>query len=263
MGAVDFVAKPEGRESSALAAMRAELTAKVKAAARSGVAWDDGGAVPEPPPAGHASPVAQAASPTGDGRISLIAIGSSTGGVPGVTRILSHLPADAPPVVVVQHMPKAFTGSFSSRLNSASRLEVREATDGETLRRGVALVAPGGMHMLVARKGAGWIAELSSGPKVSGHRPSVDLLFGSCASIAGSGCLGVILTGMGKDGARGLLDIKEAGGITLAESEESCVIYGMPKAAIDLGAAGHVVTSEEMPSKVGPLPAAMFSAISK
>jgi len=185
--------------------------------------------------------------------IGLIAVGSSTGGVPGVGNILSHLPEDSPPVLCVQHMPAAFTGGFAARLDAQSRITVTEAQGGEVLRPGLALVARGGKHLGVKKESGDLVAEVTDGPKVSGHRPSVDHLFWSCAEAVGSHCLGVILTGMGKDGGESLLEMRKAGGRTIAESKESCVIFGMPKTAIDLGGAELILPTESIPSKIAEL----------
>jgi two-component system chemotaxis response regulator CheB len=272
LGAVDFVTKPDGRQSEVLGDLRTELVAKVKAAARARMPKaTDGGAedaatsttapvlrrrlTPTPPakrvPPPEARPVQASTplpSPAGDrAGVDLIAIGSSTGGVPGVERILMSLPANAPPAVVVQHMPVTFTASFAARLNNKCRVTVKEAEGGEVLTAGLALIARGDSHLSVRRRGTALVAELGDGPKVSGHKPSVDYLFRSCARAVGAGCVAIILTGMGKDGAEGMKDIRDVGGMTFAESEESCVVFGMPKTAIELGAARHIVRTEDIP----------------
>jgi len=260
LGAVDFVAKPDGRESSVLGGLKDELIDKVKTAARASVHLAHPEATeeereeesPGPAPRHAVSPkaVAKARRRTQRGEIGLIAIGASTGGVPGVERILSALPADAPPAVVVQHMPRAFTSSFAARLDARSTISVAEAHGGEVLGQGMALVARGDSHLGVNMVAGRLVAEVSDGEKVSGHRPSVDFLFQSCSSLVGVQCLGVILTGMGRDGAQGLLRILDAGGRTIAESEESAVIFGMPGEAIRMGGAEFVLDSEDMPAKV-------------
>jgi two-component system chemotaxis response regulator CheB len=168
----------------------------------------------------------------------VIAIGASTGGPQALEAILSALPADCPPIVIAQHMPGAFTPAFARRLDELCAISVREATDGEELTRGCARIAPGGRHLKLrpGRPGTPYRIELDDGPTVCGHRPSVDVLFTSVAKRAGGDACGVVLTGMGCDGAAGLLALREAGATTFAESEESCVVYGMPRAALELGA---------------------------
>src|SRR5262249_34827334 len=153
------------------------------------------------------------------------AIGASTGGTEALTRLLPAFPHDAPGIVVVQHMPEGFTAAFAARLHGLSRLEVKEAAEGDRLRPGLALVAPGNPHALVRRRGDGYEIELSDGPLVSRHRPSVDVLFRSVAQAAGPSAVGVLMTGMGDDGARGLLEMKVAGAATLAQDEASSVVF--------------------------------------
>ncbi|MEJ2792208.1 chemotaxis response regulator protein-glutamate methylesterase [Iodobacter sp. LRB] len=172
----------------------------------------------------------------------LIAIGTSTGGTQALEFILPKLPTHCPAVVVVQHMPEKFTTSFAERLNRLSKVEVLEAKTGDRLLPGVVLIAPGGRHLLVKRSGAQYIAEVKDGPLVSRHRPSVDVLFRSVAVSAGSNALGVIMTGMGDDGARGMREMYDAGARTLAQDEESCVVFGMPKEAIAHGGVSEVIS---------------------
>ena len=267
LGAVDFVAKPDGRQSQVLGDLQEELIRKVKEAARAHLRKKRTRRVPSPPEetvesvpeeAGDAKPapsvgLPERTRPVLRSSVSLIAIGSSTGGVPGVDRILRSLPENAPPTLVVQHMPATFTSSFAARLNGSSRVTVKEARGGEVLEPGLALVARGDAHLGVRSQGHSLVAEISDKPRVSGHKPSVDYLFDKCVSAAGAGCIGVVLTGMGKDGAEGLRKIRAAGGRTVAESEESCVIFGMPRAAIQLEAAEFVLGSEEIPGKLGNL----------
>lgn len=166
----------------------------------------------------------------------LIAIGASTGGTDALSQLLSSLPSDSPPVVVVQHMPAAFTGKFALRLDAACRIRVREAKDGDKLEQGVALIAPGGRHLRVVAENGALVARLRDEPASALHRPSVDVLFESVASAAGKRAIGVILTGMGADGARGLLEMRRAGARTFAQDEATCVVFGMPKEAIARGA---------------------------
>jgi two-component system chemotaxis response regulator CheB len=181
---------------------------------------------------------------------SLIAIGASTGGPEAIRAILSALPKEAPPVVVAQHMPAGFTKAFASMLNRECTIEVREAVAGDLLRPGLALIAPGGRHLTIKRAAGQLLADLNSGPLVSRHRPSVDVLFESVACELGSRAVGVLLTGMGDDGARGLSVLKQAGAATFAQDEASSVVFGMPKAAIDLKAADEVVALEGMSEAV-------------
>lgn len=172
----------------------------------------------------------------------LIAVGTSTGGTQALEFILPKLPTNCPAMVVVQHMPEQFTRAFAERLNRISEVEVLEAKDGARLMSGLVLIAPGGRHLLVKRSGAQYIAEVKDGPLVSRHRPSVDVLFRSVAISAGSNALGVIMTGMGDDGARGLREMHDAGARTLAQDEKTCVVFGMPKEAIAHGGVDEVVS---------------------
>jgi two-component system chemotaxis response regulator CheB len=166
----------------------------------------------------------------------IVAIGASIGGTEALAELLTALPSDAPGIVIVQHMPEFFTSAFANRLNTLCRIEVKEGADGDQVVRGRAIIAPGNRHLsVVSRRGAFYI-ELSDGPLVSRHRPSVDVLFRSVASAAGANALGIILTGMGNDGASGMLDMKRAGSTTIAQDEKSCVVFGMPKEAISAGA---------------------------
>lgn len=165
----------------------------------------------------------------------IMVIGASTGGTEALRELLEALPEDAPGILIVQHMPENFTRSFAERLDSLCRITVREAADGDTILRGQALIAPGNRHCLLKRSGAVYKAEIKDGPLVARHRPSVDVLFRSAAINAGKNALGIILTGMGDDGARGMKELHDAGAWTIAQDEESCVVFGMPKEAIKLG----------------------------
>jgi len=171
----------------------------------------------------------------------LIAIGASTGGTEAIKEVLTKLPADAPGVLIAQHMPEQFTKSFADRLNSLCKISVKEAEHNERILPGYAYIAPGHSHLLLRRSGAHYIAELNQGPLVNRHRPSVDVLFRSVANIAGANALGIILTGMGKDGVQGMLEMKQAGSHTIAQDEASCVVFGMPKEAIAAGAVREVL----------------------
>lgn len=181
----------------------------------------------------------------------LIAMGSSTGGVQTVEALLRQLPRTSPGIVLVQHMPAAFTAAFASRLNQVTDFDVLEAKDGDRVIDGRVLIAPGAKHMQLRRSGAQYLVEVRDGPVVNHHKPSVDVLFRSVAHCAGRNAVGVLLTGMGDDGARGLLAMRQAGARTLAQDEASCVVYGMPKAAVDLGAAELVVPLSDMGQAIG------------
>jgi two-component system, chemotaxis family, protein-glutamate methylesterase/glutaminase len=199
----------------------------------------------EPPPARR---LARPALATTTDKV--IALGASTGGTEALRTILEAMPADAPGLLVVQHMPEGFTRAFADRLDRTCRIEVKEAADGDRVLDGRALIAPGRRHMMLRRSGAHYVVELGDGPLVSRHRPSVDVLLRSVAAAAGPNAVGAILTGMGDDGAAGLLEMKEAGAVTLAQDEASCVVFGMPRAAIERGAADHVVPLEHMAARV-------------
>jgi len=166
----------------------------------------------------------------------IVAIGASVGGTEALAEVLTALPAEAPGIVVVQHMPEVFTTAFANRLNTLCRIEVKEGADGDQITRGRAIIAPGNRHLSVVKRRGAYYVELSDGPLVSRHRPSVDVLFHSVASAAGENALGIILTGMGNDGATGLLAMKRAGSATIAQDEKSCVVFGMPREAICAGA---------------------------
>lgn len=171
----------------------------------------------------------------------VVVVGASTGGTEALRVLLQTLPPDAPGLVIVQHMPEQFTAAFSRRLDGLCRITVKEAADGDTVHRGRALIGPGNRHILLKRSGARYYVEIKDGPLVSRHRPSVDVLFRSAARYAGKNCTAVIMTGMGDDGAKGMLELKEAGAHTIAQDEASCVVFGMPREAIRLGGAGQVL----------------------
>jgi two-component system chemotaxis response regulator CheB len=180
----------------------------------------------------------------------IVAIGASTGGTLALESVLSNLPSTTPGTVIVQHMPEYFTATFAERLNQVSAMEVREARDGDDVVPGVALVAPGNKHMLLQSSGARYQVRIKDGPTVYHQRPSVDVLFQSVARSAGRNAVGVILTGMGADGAKGLLAMREAGAHTIAQDEHSCVVFGMPKEAIKIGAASEIVSLTSVPGAV-------------
>lgn len=180
----------------------------------------------------------------------LVAIGTSTGGTQALEAVLTRLPAVSTGIVIVQHMPERFTAMFAERLNNLCQIEVREGKDGDRVRPGLALIAPGGKHMLLKRSGAQYYVEVRDGPLVNRHKPSVDVLFRSVAQVAGKNALGIIMTGMGDDGARGLKEMHDTGAQTIAEDESSCVVFGMPKEAIRLGAAGKVIPLDTIPKEI-------------
>ncbi len=189
-----------------------------------------------PVPSGHTRSALSLHSKAGREAAEIVAIGASIGGTEALAEVLTALPADAPGIVVVQHMPEIFTAAFANRLNALCRIEVKEGADGDQITRGCAIIAPGNRHLSVVKQRGAYYIELSDGPLVSRHRPSVDVLFHSVASAAGANALGIILTGMGNDGASGLLAMKRAGSETIAQDEKSCVVFGMPREAISAGA---------------------------
>ncbi len=226
-GAVEVVAKPEGPYS--IADLRADLGNKIRAAAKSQI----------PTAAIPACDLAPASVP-GDAK-SLIAIGSSTGGVEALRTILTGLPCDMPPIVIAQHIPAVFSAEFANRLDQSCRIRVKEACDGDAIRPGWALIAPGNFHLTIRKSGGGWRAVVATGERVQYQRPSVDVLFESVARHCGADAVGVILTGMGADGAAGMLAMKNAGAYTIAQDEASCVVFGMPREAIRLGGVDSVL----------------------
>ena len=254
LGAVDFVTKPKVGIRDGMLDYAEKLADKVRAAARARVR--------QAAPAQHAGTVAgqaagaQAATPAPNfnnpllSTEKLIIVGASTGGTEAIREVLVPLPPDAPAVLIAQHMPPGFTKSFAQRLNGLCRITVKEAEHGERVLPGHAYIAPGHAHLLLARSGANYIAHLSDDPPVNRHRPSVDVLFRSAAQHAGKNAVGVILTGMGRDGAAGLLEMKKAGAYTLAQDEASCIVFGMPREAIALGAADEIASLPEMSRRV-------------
>ncbi|MDN5343364.1 chemotaxis response regulator protein-glutamate methylesterase [Oceanotoga sp. DSM 15011] len=177
----------------------------------------------------------------------IIAIGASTGGTQALRFLIGQLPSNMPPIIITQHMPQTFTKSFANSLNERSKLEVVEAQDGELLRTGKVLIAPGNYHMILKRDGARYYVQIKDGPPVYHQRPSVEVMFYSVAKYAGKNAIGIILTGMGKDGAEGLLEMRNSGAYTIAQSEKSCVVFGMPREAIRIEAADKILDLEEMP----------------
>ena len=239
LGAVDYVSKPKTDVTHGIQEYATEITDKIRAAAASR---------PHPraqPRAAGARGLA-AVSNRSVSTEKLIIVGASTGGTEAIKEFLIDLPSDCPGILITQHMPEVFTKSFAARLDSLCRISVKEAEDGERVLPGHAYVAPGNWHLLLRRSGANYVTQLSDGPPVNRHRPSVDVLFRSAAEHAGRNVLGVILTGMGKDGALGMLAMKEAGAYNFAQDEASCVVFGMPKEAIAAGGTDEVVPIHDM-----------------
>jgi two-component system, chemotaxis family, protein-glutamate methylesterase/glutaminase len=234
-GAVDVLAKPGGPYS--VGELRHDLANKVRAAAAARIRHADPPAssceTKPSPPARLAAP----ALPPG----TVLAIGASTGGTEAIAKVLQCLPNSCPGIVVAQHIPAQFSRAFAKRLNSLCAMDVKEAEDGDTLRSGLALIAPGDFHMLLRDSGGRHYVSVKTGPRVCYQRPSVDVLFCSVAEVAGPDAVGVLLTGMGNDGAQGLLKMRQAGAHTIAQNEATCVVYGMPREAVQLGAAAEVL----------------------
>jgi two-component system chemotaxis response regulator CheB len=191
----------------------------------------------------------------------IIAVGASTGGTEALRTLLDGMPADAPPILIVQHMPMGFTEAFANRLAKTARIAVREAASGDAVVRGQALIARGDRHLLLRRQGLRCHVEVVEGPLVSRHRPSVDVLFRSVAQTMGARGVGLIMTGMGDDGAQGLMEMKEAGAVTFAQDEASSVVFGMPREAILLGAVSTVLSLDELPAALVRAAAAQTLAL--
>ncbi|MDJ0276260.1 chemotaxis response regulator protein-glutamate methylesterase [Sphingomonas sp. 2R-10] len=244
-GAVDVILKPRMGIADHLNESRMMIRETVKGAARARVRSRAAGARSGAP---AAKLTADAVLPPPTGRAMsrttemVVCIGASTGGTEALREVLEALPANSPGIVIVQHMPESFTRAFARRLNGLCQVDVKEAEDGDTVMRGHVLIAPGGLrHTLLERQGARYVVSVKEGPLVSRHRPSVDVLFRSAARNAGSNAVGIIMTGMGDDGARGLLEMKQAGARTVAQDEATSIVFGMPKEAIARGAADRVV----------------------
>jgi two-component system chemotaxis response regulator CheB len=236
-GAIDVVHKPQVGLRDFLHESAVMLTDVIRAASQARL--DAGRPRPSERPAAHLG-----------SKSAVIAIGASTGGPEAVRSILDAMPADAPGVLVVQHMPKGFTKAFASRLDATSAIRVKEAKHGDALLPGCALLAPGNLHMRLVRRAGQLVVEVVDGPLVSRHRPSVDVLFRSVAEVAGRAAVGVLLTGMGDDGAEGLLEMKRAGAATVAQDERSCIVFGMPAQAIRRGAVDEVVALGDVPEAI-------------
>lgn len=256
LGAVHVVTKPKLGVKSFLADSADSLIGAIKAAARAKLKPLQPLSRPAPPQAKlSADAVLSAAETVAMARTTerIVAIGTSTGGTQALEVVLRALPRVSPGIVVVQHMPEKFTAAFAARLNGISALEVREAQHNDRVLPGLVLIAPGGKHMLLRRNGARYHVEVRDGPAVNRHRPSVDVLFRSTAQAAGRNACGIIMTGMGDDGARGLREMHDAGARTIAQDEDSCVVYGMPKEAVKLGAVDEVVPLQRIAGAIQSL----------
>lgn len=247
LGAVDFVAKPRLDIVAGMHDTSLEIVEKIRTAYRAKIRK-------RVPLTARDSFGADAVLPVRKMSVGstekIIAVGASTGGTEAIKEFLIRLPPDSPGIVITQHMPEAFTRSFASRLDGLCKIRVKEAEHGERVLPGHAYIAPGHSHLLLRRNGANYVAELSQGPPVNRHRPSVDVLFRSVANCAAGNAIGVILTGMGKDGALGMLEMRQAGAYNFAQDEESCVVFGMPKEAIAVGAVHEVLPLVQIASKV-------------
>ncbi|MEO8369927.1 MAG: chemotaxis response regulator protein-glutamate methylesterase [Candidatus Solibacter sp.] len=236
-GAVEVLAKPGGPYS--VGELRQSLAQKVRAAAAARMRKPGEPRVVQAPAQAR---LPGAAWPAG----TVLAIGASTGGTEAIASVLTRVPATCPGVVVTQHIPAQFSRAFAKRLNEICAIDVKEAEEGDTLRTGLALVAPGDFHMILRRVGGRYYVSVKTGPRVCYQRPSVDVLFSSVAEAAGGSAVGVLLTGMGNDGAQGMLKMQRAGAMTIAQNEATCVVYGMPREAIALGAATQVLPLQEI-----------------
>jgi len=235
LGAIDFIPKPKIDVARGLAAYENEIVEKIRMAAMSN-------------PRRRTMGLSKAKSIpiTYSGTETIVGIGASTGGTEAIRQVLQQLSPAFPGTIITQHMPPNFTKSFAQRLNSLCDMRVKEAEDGERILPGSAYIAPGDQHLKIVRSGADYRIKLDNGPLVSGHKPSVDVMFDSLAAVVGKNSVATILTGMGKDGAKGLLNLKNKGAITMAQDEASCVVYGMPKVAFEIGATEHVFSLEKM-----------------
>lgn len=241
VGAVDVIGKPGTAYS--VGDMSVQLVEKIRAASRVTLTRREAVSVDN---AADSEPIKALSQTTNK----IIAIGASTGGTEALKKVLVKMPPNSPGIIIVQHMPANFTKAFASRLNDICQISVKEAEDNDSVIPGTALVAPGNYHMILRRSGARYYVEIKTGPMVHHQRPAVDVLFKSTAQYAGANAIGVILTGMGADGAAGLLEMKKKGASTIAQDEKSCIVFGMPKEAIKLGAADKVVSLEMIPSEI-------------
>jgi len=251
LGAIDFVAKPKLGISTGMQELATEICNKIRVAAKAQMHRH---VLARNATTAGAAPAPDKTRPTGGySRIStekLVAIGASTGGTEAIREVLIRLPPDFPAVLITQHMPPGFTRSFAARMDSLSRIAVSEATDGERVLPGHAYIAPGDRHMRLAKSGSNYVIALDSGEPVNRHRPSVEVLFRSVAELAGRNALGVMLTGMGRDGANAMLEMRNAGSFNIAQDEASCVVFGMPREAIAVGAVHEVLPVTEIAGRL-------------
>jgi len=243
LGAVDFVTKPKVSIQSGMLEYTDLIAEKIRIASHARIKSRT------PPGAQPTGTLAPLRNPLTSSE-KLIIIGASTGGTEAIKEFLVQLPPDCPGILITQHMPEGFTRSFANRLDKLCKISVKEAEGGERVLPGHAYLAPGHSHLLLVRSGANYMTRLDQGPPVNRHRPSVDVLFSSAAANAGKNAVGVILTGMGKDGAAGMLEMQKAGAYNLAQDEASCVVFGMPKEAIAIGATHDVAPLQELPGRV-------------
>ena len=265
-GAVDIITKPKIGTTEFLEESRIRICETVKAAARAHLkklhfnqptraSRDSSPAIAKNGVAPKLTADAVLGKPSAHSAMletteKVVVVGASTGGTEALREFLETLPANCPGILIVQHMPEKFTARFAERLNQLCKVTVKEAAEGDTVIRGQVLIAPGNHHMLLQRSGARYYVALNDGPLVSRHRPSVDVLFRSAARFAGANSVGVIMTGMGDDGARGMLEMKQAGALNIAQDEESCIVFGMPAEAIKLGGVDHVLPLNRISSEV-------------
>lgn len=243
-GAVDFVPKPTSNVAKGLQDMLLELRTKIKLASTANVShWKTKSFNLKQISSEKTKALANSTD-------KLIAIGASTGGTEAIKNVIYTLPPTTPGIVVVQHMPKLFTKTFADRLNQESRMKVKEAEDGDRILNGWCYIAPGDYHLKVVRSGGQYLIKILEGEKVNGHRPAVDFMFDSVASSVGRNAYGIILTGMGSDGAKGLVNMKNAGAKTIGQDEASSVVYGMPKVAFDIGGVGKQLPLEKIPGEL-------------
>ncbi|KQY80137.1 chemotaxis response regulator protein-glutamate methylesterase [Pelomonas sp. Root1444] len=249
LGAVDFVAKPKIGVADGIRLLAQDITDKIRIASKAHIRR----APPPPAPGAPAPAPAKPVSMASLGRAStekLIFIGASTGGTEATKDVLINLPADSPAVVITQHMPAGFTRSYAARLDGLCKIRVKEAQDGERILPGHGYIAPGGLHLTVERSGANYIARVQEGEPVNRHKPSVEALFLSAAKVVGPNAIGIMLTGMGADGARAMKVMKDAGAYNYCQDEASCVVFGMPREAIAAGAADEVLPLNQIAAKV-------------
>jgi two-component system chemotaxis response regulator CheB len=255
-GAVEIIAKPKVGTPQFLMEARTRICDAVRAASQASVRVRRPRAGGEGANSPQEKLTADAVLPPSNGRPidrttdKVVVIGASTGGTEALRRILEPLPVDCPGIAIVQHMPAGFTTAFAKRLDGLCRIEVREAVTGDRLMPGLALIAPGNHHLLLQRSGAQYHVEVRDGPLVTRHRPSVDVLFRSAARSAGANALGIIMTGMGDDGAKGMLELRQTGAHTIGQDEATCIVYGMPKEAMKAGAVAQEIALDRIPAEI-------------